>query len=270
MKERSLIFLSFIFLIISCIAVCYIYYYNKWESNWRLCPKIPFYSINKRGDDTIRIGMIGDSWAYLHHSMHMDAFLCCHLSTCLRRPVTVESKGKNGEITREIYKFIFSYDKDGTKTIFDNGLDYCIISAGINDACKNLGIKQYVYHYRMIIDFLLYNDICPIVIEIPNANVWATQINKPINEIVVDYIRSIMTGSPFYDCAGYRNNLKKDLFNHQINTDVIYISLSEWNGTEMCISKEFSMLDQIHLNKKGYEKLDYAIMRAIIKREQGK
>ena len=197
------------------MALCYIHYYNKWKSNWELCPPKSLYSINKQGDDTIRIGMIGDSWAYLHHSMRMDAFLCNHLSKGLRRPVTVEVKGKNGGITRDIYEFIFSYYKDGTKSIIDKGLDYCIISAGINDVCKNLGIKQYIYHYRLIIEFLLSNDICPIVIEIPNANVWASQMKKPLNEVAVDYIRSIMTNSPMYNCASYRNCLKNDLLDEK-------------------------------------------------------
>ena len=245
----------------------YIHYYSKWKHIWRQCPQLQTYTIDMPEDDTLRIGIIGDSWAYLHQAIQMDTFLSRHLSDKLVRPVKVTSKGKNGEITREIYKNMFSYGIDGTKNIFEGGLDYCIISAGINDAVRNLGVKQYTYHYRLILDFLLSNSICPIVIEIPNANIWKTQVKKDDKDIAVDFIRSIMTGSPMYNCAEYRDELKEALISVFLK-DIIYIPLSEWNGTELNIREDLSLPDQIHLNLKGYEKLDSTIIHAIKEREQ--
>lgn len=267
MNKKGILHIGFCCLVISSVALSYLHYYDKWKCNWEKCPKLPIYIIKQPKDNILRIGMIGDSWAYLHHSKQMDFFLRKHLARRLKKPVSVISKGRNGEITREIYKYMFSDGIDGTRSIIENGLDYCIISAGINDACKNLGVKQYTYHYRLIINFLLSNNICPIVIEIPNANVWDSQFNKPIKEVAVDYIRSIMTNSPMYDCEKYRNELRYKLVEDGLMKSIIYIPLSEWNGTELKISKELSLTDQIHLNQKGYEKLDSSIINAIIKRE---
>lgn len=253
-------------LILCCIIICFVYYYNKWKHIWERFPQMPIYTTYQQVDDTLRVGMIGDSWAFLHHVTLMDTFLSRHLSDELNRPVKVLSKGKNGEISRGIYKNMFSYGKDGTKYIIEEGLDYCIISAGINDAVRNLGIKQYIYHYQLIVDFMMSNSICPIVIEIPNVDIWNSQQNKPIKEIAVDYIRSMMTGSPMYNCAEYRDELKKVLINDFEN--IIYISLIEWNGTELGIRNELSLPDQIHLNFNGYKNLDSAIIRAIKEKEQ--
>ena len=267
MNKRILFWGSICILIMCCIVMSYIHYYSKWKHIWEQCPQLLSYTIDKPEDDTLRIGIIGDSWAYLHHATQMDTYLSRHLSDILIRPVKVITKGKNGEITREIYKNMFSYGVDGSKYIFEGGLDYCVISAGINDAFRNLGVKQYTYHYQLILDFLMSNSICPIVIEIPDVNIWDSQLYKPYKEIAVDFIRSFMSGSPMYNCADYREELKTAL-NNELFRDNIYIPLSKWNGTESNIRKELSLPDQIHLNLKGYEKLDSAIILAIFEREQ--
>lgn len=270
MKKRITKYGGICTLIMCSIIICYIHYFNQWKHIWERCPQIPLYTIDQHEDDTLRVGMIGDSWAYLHDVIQMDTFLSRHLADMLHKPVKVVSKGKNGEITREIYKYMFTYGVNGTRCFFDNGLDYCIISAGINDAVRNLGVKQYAYHYRLIIDFLNSNSVCPIVIEIPDANIWDSQFNKPYKEIAVDYVRSIMVGSPMYNCAKYRDELKNTLINDSLLKDIIYIPLSAWNGTQLSLRNDLSLSDHIHLNLKGYEKLDSAIIYEIIKREQGK
>ena len=76
-----------------------------------------------------------------------------------------------------------------------------------------------------------------------------------------------MTGSPMYNCAEYRDKLKKELNNELLLKDIIYLPLSEWNGSELNIRKDLSLPDQIHLNCKGYMKLDSAIIHAIKERE---
>ena len=264
MKWIIYIMCCFIFI----IFISYNILYNRWDNIWHRCKPMPYYENSKNLDDTIRIGFIGDSWAYLHHVCLIDTFLETQLRKNINKPIKVVSKGENGEITREIYKNMFKDDNNGTKSIIRSGLDYCIISAGINDAGGNLGEEQYCYHYRLIIDFLHHNKISPIIIEIPDACIWNARENKPLKEIAIDYIRSFMTKSPMYNCSSYRNALYSMLVSDKNMQQIIYIPLSEWNGNEKTIKKELCLSDQIHLNILGYEKLDSCIVRKILDKRE--
>ena len=103
---------------------------------------------------------------------------------------------------------MFEEDGLGTKSLFASGADFCVVFAGINDAAANLGKKQYVYHMKLIIDFLLKNSVRPILIEIPNVNIWNVYGGKPIKYLVVDFGRSLMTGCGMYHFPEYREVLR--------------------------------------------------------------
>lgn len=252
---------SSVLLVVICL---YAFYYNRWKHLWALDTNItPLYVIKSNSISSLRVVMIGDSWAELHHEQNMDTYFSSILKQKIGRPVHVESKGKGGEKTRGIYKLMFDTDEFGTKPLLSLKPDYCIISAGINDAAANLGTKQYCYYYRQILDFLLANRIRPVVLEIPNVNILHLYCGKPFKDLVVDFVRSTMTGSKMYHFGEYREALFQMLFDENLIDKVVYVSMMDWNDTSPDIDRSLFMSDQIHLNRRGYEKLDSCMAIAI-------
>lgn len=258
--RKKFVFITLGFIIIISL---FQYYQYRRKSLWVFENKRDYYPVLYHEDDTIRIAMIGDSWAALHSQNMMDNLFQSILSDQTNLPVKMLSKGKGGEKSRGIYQLMFENNKEGTKTIFAQGLDYCILSAGINDVAANLGPKLFCYHMRLILDFLLYNRIRPIILEIPDVNIWEVYNNKPIKDLVSDYIRSLMSHCRMYQIKEYRDSLYSMLLNENYMNSIIYIRMNEWNGTTPNINKQLFLNDQIHLNKKGYELLDSCIIIAI-------
>lgn len=260
-----MVVLFVVILFVSLIAGFYVYYYSRWKHLWAMDASIPSYEVKSRIDDTLKVVMIGDSWAGLHHEDGMDAYLLSKLQEKVKRPLSVISKGKGGEKSRGIYQLMFSTDCYGTKTLFASKPDYCIISAGINDAAANLGARQYCHYYRQILDFLLTCHIRPVVLEIPNVNIWHLYGGKPIKDLVIDFVRSKMTGCKMYHVQEYREALNKMLIDEHLMEKVVYVPMEDWNDGGPDINKDLFMADQIHLNRHGYEKLDSCIALAISK-----
>ena len=245
------------------IGVTYGYYYSRWKRLWAVSNPMPHYFVSHIQDDALRVVMIGDSWAGIHSELQMDTFLCSKLEQKILRPVSVVSKGKGGEKSRGIYQLMFQTDGYGTRNLFNAGADYCIISAGINDAAANLGTKQFCAHYRMILDFLLANSIRPVVIEIPDVDIWNIYGDKPKKDLLIDYVRSTMTCSGMYNYHEYREALYSMLIEEHLMERVIYVPMKGWNGNGVKLNPSLFMADKIHLNRSGYEKLDACIATAI-------
>ena len=257
-------------ILIACILciilffTLYRYYQYRWNHLWVFENERKLYPVAYHNDDTLRIAMIGDSWAAMR-SHDIDNALQSKLNNQTRLPVKMVSKGKGGEKSRGIYQLLFEKNnKNGTKAIIASGLDYCIVSAGINDAAANLGPRLYCHHMRLIIDFLLSNNIRPILIEIPDVNIGHVYINKPLKDLASDYIRSLMSHCKMYQIKEYRDSLKSMIVNKQLMDSVIYIRMNEWNGNYPNINKKLFLSDQMHLNDNGYELLDSCIANAIV------
>lgn len=222
------------------------------------------YPVMHHVDDTLRIAMIGDSWAGRHSYDMMDSLFQSKLSYQTGLPVKMISKGKGGAKSREIYQLLFEEDaENGTKSLIASGIDYCIISAGINDASANLGPRLYCYHMRLILNFLFSNKIRPIVVETPDVNIWNVYGGKPLKDLASDYVRSMMSHCKMYQMREYRDSLRAMLINENLLDSVIYIHMNEWNGDGTNINQQLFLDDQIHLNRKGYEILDSCIANAI-------
>lgn len=258
MKKHLII----VFIVLFAFISLYLYYYYRWKSLWSLEEPRPIYSVSHHIDDTLRIVMIGDSWVEMR-SDTLNKLFQAKLSVLIDRPVILKTKGKGGEKSRGIYKFMFEEAASGTKKLLFDSVDYCVVIAGINDAGANLGKKQFVYHMKLIIDFLLSNDICPIIIEIPNVNIWNVYSNKPTKDMVVDYIRSLMTGCGMYHFSEYRDALHSMLKDSGLIDSVLYIPMRGWNGDDSNLNRLFSLDDQIHLNRRGYIKLDSCVVNAV-------
>ena len=152
---RKILIIVLVFFSISIFA--FLHYYNRWKSMWQLEVEHPAYSIAHPVDDTLRIAIIGDSWAVIHSETMMDTLLASQLNHLTGHPVIVRSKGKGGENSRGIYKLMFKSERLGTRPIIASGLDYCVVIAGINDAAGNLGTREYCHHMKLILKFLLSN-----------------------------------------------------------------------------------------------------------------
>lgn len=239
------------------------YYYFRWKNLWSMEKPIPIYSVYRDNDDTIRVLLVGDSWAAMHSSM--DSFLCSRIKAKVSTPVVVSSKGKGGEKSRGIYRLLFDNGSLGTRKLIESGVDYCVIFAGINDAAANLGTKQFCYHYRLILDFLLKNGVRPVVIEIPDVDIWYTYRDKSIKDLIADYSKSVMTGCKMYEMSSYRESLLEILKENNYLDRIVYIPATLWNGQRMTINPLLFMPDRIHLNKEGYKKLDECIAESIKK-----
>ncbi len=250
-----------------CIVILFSffkYYQYKWRNLWVFENEKKPYPVMCHEDDTIRVAMIGDSWAEMHASNQMDSILQLIISNQTGQPVIMTSKGKGGEKSRGIYQLLFDEkDQHSTKEIIASGLDYCIISVGINDASANLGPRLFCYHMRLIIKFLLFNKIRPVLIEVPDVNIWKVHGCKPLKDLASDYLRSIMTHCKMYQMAEYRDSLRAMLMNENLMDSVVYIHADEWNGNYTTINPQLFLNDQIHLNIKGYELLDSCIAKEI-------
>ena len=245
--------LSLLFIVI----LAYCYYYAKWHHLWSLEKPLNEYSAIHNQDDTLRVVMIGDSWAGMH--TEFDSFISKELEKLSGHQVFFESKGKGGEKTKGVYRLMFEDDSYGTRSLISAGPDYCVISAGINDAAANLGTKQFCHYYRQILTFLIKNHIRPVIIEVPNIDLWLMLGEKPIMDLVSDFVKSVMTGCGMYNYQEYRDALLAMLKTENYMEHILFIPMKEWNGDGIDINKKLFLDDRIHLNRIGYESIDSCI-----------
>ena len=253
---------KFIIILLSCLTamlLAFIYYYNRWKILWELEEPRPIYSVLHHDDDTLRVIMIGDSWIEMHKDLKLDTILERRLKGLISRPVKVVSNGKGHKRSRGVYNLMYSTEGYGTRPLISSGADYCVISAGFNDAGANLGSSQYCYYMRLIIRLLLANGIRPVIFEAPNVNIWKLYRERPFMFALIDFIRSIMTGCGMYHYAEYREALYNLLVDESLLDSVIYIDVNSWNCTGLKMNEDLFLDDQIHLNVNGYNNLDSCI-----------
>lgn len=237
--------------------------YYRWKHLWAIAEDMPNYFVEYHEDDTLRVVMIGDSWAGLHSEQGLDSLLGNYLELQTGHPAKVVSKGKGGEKSREIYQLMFEDGQYGTMPLLHAGADYCIVMAGINDAAGNRGTSQYCHHMRLIIQHLESSGIKPVLVEIPDVDIWNIYGGKGIKDMTADWLRSRMTGCEMYHFAEYREALKAMLRDDGWMKRVTFVPMSGWNGEGTEINKSLFKADLIHLNERGYERLDSCIASAI-------
>lgn len=120
-----------------CFAVlllAYAYYYNMWKVLWELEYPSPIDTVFLHHDDTLCVIMIGDSWIEMYSKQKLDLELKRHICELTSHPVKVTSKGKVGKSSREIYDLKYKENGYSPKLLIVSRADYCVISAGINNA----------------------------------------------------------------------------------------------------------------------------------------
>ena len=192
----GVIFVAIILLVIIYIAPVYRFYYVPEE--------LPLYTISKTHyDDTMRIALIGDSWADYHTLLSGDTMIINAANKIYDKPIKATTRGKKGALSKEVYYFMYkdktvehSYEPDRcTQPLIEDHPDYCVIFAGINDVTYLRPTKYYAENMRLIIRLLLHNNIRPVVMEIPIVNFSEPMQRKIFRERWFYKIRSLFMGT---------------------------------------------------------------------------
>ena len=223
------------------------------------------YTSNTRPtDDTLRVLMIGDSWAAYHLKSGNDTVLTSMLQNKLNQPICVNSSGMVGAKTKAIYELMSDTIRPiGTRNLIDRKPDYCIISAGINDAVAKMGTKNYCYHYGLIIRHLLSAGIKPIVLDMPDVDYKFVFQKESIISKIRHYISSCFTKAPMWTFKDYRKELYLMICQNGLKDHIIYIPSKDWNPTGFEDPRDLYLEDHIHLNNKGYYLMDSCIVSFI-------
>lgn len=249
MRHRMFFILFFVsLLVIYLIYEAYIYY----------APPQTYkpYTITKRNDDTLRIAYIGDSWANYHTPF--DSTMSQMAEAILHIPVKVSSYGICGLTSKEIYEEIFVNDR--MRLFLSRGYDYCFISAGINDTYKKMSIKYYKESIDNIIQFMLANQVTPIILEIPNYDIEKAYYNQKPSRKLLRRVSMKITGTPMNCKQTFRNALDELIQRKYKNNEIQVIRYKEWNGHFHTDQDKLYQEDGMHLNMKGYEALDRCVI----------
>lgn len=254
MKRLIIIFLFLVLLlVIYLIYEAFIYY----------APPQTYkpYTITKKNDDTLRIAYIGDSWANYHTPF--DSIMSKMAEAKLHIPVKVSSYGICGLTSKEIYEQFFL--NEGIKTFLSKGYDYCFISAGINDTYKKMSIKYYEESMDNIIQFMLINQIIPIILEIPDYDIEKVYYNQKISKRLLRIVSMRITGMPINCKQTFRNALDELIQRRYKANKIQVIRYKEWNAHFRIDLDRLYHKDGMHLNNEGYEALDSCIIGHIYK-----
>ena len=248
----------------------------RWK--WRpfYMPSISFnpYPVTQHEDDTLRVIMIGDSWVYFHETLRRDSTFENKLKRLMKsRKVKVTAKGKTGATSGEIYQRMsaeqtmeMDFDLNYcSQSVIEEGADYCVISAGINDARQRRGKYYYVSSYLQIIRLLLSQGIRPVIMEIPNVYVDEAFTGNTLYYRLKARICMSVLNTGLYGVGDYRNILKDSLFSTHLMDSVIYISAASWNPDGWKDKRDIYTDDHFHLNLAGYELLDSTFAVEIVK-----
>jgi len=214
----------------------------------------PIFSCQQHQDDTLRLAIIGDSWAFYHHDY--DVSLAQQLSEKTHHPVKTSTYGLCGATSKEVYCSIF--EDETLHRLLKNGFDYCFLSVGINDTYKKMGADYYAHHTTLILRFLLQNGISPIILEIPDYDINFAYEHQTSGRKCLRQLSMLITNSSL-DCRqDYRQALRKRLDEAHIAQQIALIPNLQW-------PMRLYLSDRMHLNEKGYKVLDYCLTSIIAK-----
>ncbi|MDB5147821.1 MAG: hypothetical protein JWQ57_1841 [Mucilaginibacter sp.] len=137
----------------------YVYQRYSFEKRHLFVPE------KKHKNDTLRVGIIGDSWAT---GITIDTIIKDEFS---KRGIINEviSFGQPEAKTKQIYDNLYANPEQpySSNEILHHNLDYCIILAGTSDAEGEMGAKFYAYYCSLIISDLARNNIEPVFVTMP-------------------------------------------------------------------------------------------------------
>lgn len=219
------------------------------------------YQINVLADDTLRIAFIGDSWAFMHKGH--ECMIPQLLQDTLHRPVKVHSYGVCGLTSKEIYENIFD-NSDFKQFLSKRRYAYCYVSAGINDTYKKMSTSYYQQSMDGIIQFLLTNQIHPIIQEIPDYDINLSFERQKTSRKILRRLSMMINNTPL-DCKQlFRDELDELIHEKMYSDKVSIIRYKSWNGDGDQDLDHLYRSDGLHLNDNGYAVLDKAITMEIL------
>ena len=249
------------FIILSIVCICMLLSYKMY--NYFAPPQIrtPYQMDAFEQDDTIRIAYIGDSWAFFHQEYNHQ--IESILSDTLHLPIKVYSCGICGFTSKKIYENMFNNGK--LMTFFQkHKYAYCFISVGINDTYKKVKTSYYQKSMDGIIQLLLANQIRPIIMEIPDYNIPKTYEWQTPNKKALRRLSMFINDTPL-DCKQLFRDALDELIQEKCYANkVSIIRYQSWNSDYLNDLNTLYLKDGMHLNEKGYDKLDSVIAHTII------
>ncbi len=246
----------------------------KWRPFYIAPVPIRPYTVVHHHDDTLRVIMIGDSWIRFHETLRRDSTFEEQLKKVMdSQKVKVTAKGKGGAVSGEIYERMSAermlateYDLNNcTQSMIEKGADYCVISAGINDARQRRGIPYYVNSYVRIVRLLLSYGISPVVMEVPEVDVDEAFDGNTLYYRLRARICMSLLNTSLRGTHDYRQALKDSLVAHHLMDSIVYIPAASWNPEGWRDKRDIYTDDHFHLNLKGYEILDSTFAAEIVK-----
>ena len=252
--KSIVIFFCCIFLLYSSINLIKIY------NSYSPAKERTIFATTKHKDDTLRIAYYGDSWAEMHknHDCKIERLITDQTN----KPVKLSSHGLSGMTSKQIYEYMFQ-DKE-THDFIRQGYDYIFISTGINDCNNKTSSKFYKKDMSYIIKFMLKNHIFPIILEIPDYNIYKAYENQDIKKKLIRSF-SMLINCTSLDCKQeFRDALDELIKEMRYNDKVSVIRYKSWNNDYENDLKRLYLNDGIHLNEDGYSTLDSMIAQTIL------
>ena len=233
---------------LTAVAALLLAFLMKARQYYGLASRQPSYSCEHPSADTLRIAFIGDSWAFLHQPY--DDSLALTVSRQTGHPVKVCSYGLCGMTSKEVYLSMFQ--DTSLRRLVSQGVHCCIVSVGINDSYKKMSPDYYVYHTLLIARLLIDNGITPVLMEIPCYDVALAYERQTAIRKLLRRLSMLVTGSPIDCLAAYRQTLRSSLQVQQLSSQVLLLPAmpADWSLWQP---------DRMHLNEKGYARLDACI-----------
>lgn len=247
--------------------------YSFIDTEFMVAEELPFYHVGPRpDDDTLRVAVIGDSWAEFHMTLQCDKLFEQYGSRLTKKPIRCMNRGLGGAKSKEVYHYMFRSKTQEfswmhnicTQPLLEEHPDYCVVMVGINDTWKKRPVSYYTGNYRLIIRLLLANHIRPVVMEIPDFEMGNWLDTHRRRQRFLYRIYSYFTGVVEDDITPFRNGLKKMLKDTGLRDSVLFIPADHWIPQGHKYSDKIYQIDHIHLNYQGYHILDSCIVSEII------
>jgi lysophospholipase L1-like esterase len=272
-KIRKLKWLWWSLILFTFIGYCGHKAHSFINTEFMVAEELPFYHVGPRPeDDTLRVAVIGDSWAEFHMTLKCDTLFEQYGKRLTTKPIKCMNRGKGGAKSKEVYHYMFRNQTQEvpwmhdicTQPLLEKHPDYCVIMVGINDTWKKRPVSYYTGNYRLIIRLLLANHIRPVVMEIPDIDMkeWYEVHRKRQKYIYGLY--SYFTGVVKDDVTPFRNGLRKMLKDTGLGDSVLFIPADHWIPQNHKYSEEIYQTDHFHLNYQGYHILDSCIVSEIV------
>ena len=247
---------------------------DKYQTAMAVGPEYQIYQIPPRhDDDTLRVAVIGDSWAEYHTTLECDTIFRRMAGRLTDRPVKCFSNGHSGKATKVIYNDMFAdrtvehaWQRNYcTQPLMEQHPDYCVIMAGINDLRLYKPPGFYTGNYRLIINLLLKLGIRPVVMEMPDVDFKGAVENRPFVDRAAFRVLSWITGVDYRSAADYRAAMRNMLSEGHLTDSVLFIPVDSWNPGGAFSRPEIYLDDRFHLNLDGYHVIDSCMAAEIIK-----